>query len=135
MNIVKEVPFRDVMDCYIQENAESESFESGKGYLNQCAQKRWYLVHLCDTDILNAMLPGHDHGSVPLVLRGSWLSLSETVKRFERFKEQMPECQKNVSSHEDRDFSKTHIFLEKPDEGLQHLDGFHRLLAYVFFHK
>ena len=89
---------------------------------------------LLSADIADVMLPLHRH---PIeVIPQSGLSLSAAVERLRQLpKNQMPTCWENISSYKGRDFSQTHICLESENGIFKHVDGVHRLLAYVLFEK
>jgi len=50
-------------------------------------------------------------------------------------KDQMPDCWERINKQKERDFSQMHIALESDNGILKHVDGVHRLLAYVLFDK
>jgi hypothetical protein len=127
----------EIMRFYELENRESKEFAVGQEYLtaaNTRCQGRWTLVLVSGTDIASVMLPLHRH---PIeVIPESGLSVFSAVQRLQQVpKDQMPKCWDNISSHKERDFSQTHICLESENGILKHVDGVHRLLAYVLFGK
>jgi hypothetical protein len=139
MQIVRDaVSFEEeILPCYERENSGSKGFAVGLEYLraaNTRCQGTWTLVLLSGADIADVMLPLHRH---PIeVIPQSGLSVSAAVERVRQLpKNQMPTCWENISSHKGRDFSQTHICLESENGIFKHVDGVHRLLAYVLFEK
>jgi hypothetical protein len=47
----------------------------------------------------------------------------------------MPECWGRISAQKEHNFSQTHICLALENGVLKHVDGVHRLLAYVLFER
>jgi len=138
MRIMEEaVPFDEIFRCYEEENRGWLGFAVGIDYLtaaNTRCQGRWTLVFLSDADIVRVMLPLHNH---PLeVIPQSGLSVSAAVQRLKQLpKDQMPDCWERINKQKERDFSQMHIALESDNGILKHVDGVHRLLAYVLFDK
>jgi hypothetical protein len=80
------------------------------------------------------MLPSHNHPIQGIPPPG--LSVSDAVHRLRQLpKDQIPECWKRISRIKERDFSLMHIALEVENGVFKHVDGVHRLLAYVLFDK
>jgi|ERR1035437_3722689 hypothetical protein len=138
MRILKEVvPFDEILECYADEHHGWKGYEIGLEYLtsaNRRCQGRWTLVLLSDADIANVMLPSHNH---PIeVIPASGLSVYEAVQRLKQLpKDRIPDCWERICEIKDRDFSQMHIALEIENGILKHVDGVHRLLAYVLFEK
>jgi hypothetical protein len=129
----------EIMPTYELENSEAtlEAFRVGQTYLtnaNGRCQGRWSLALISKEDIANVMLPSHNH---PIeVIPQSGLSVSAAVQKLRQLpKDQMPECWERISSHKNRDYSQTHVCLASENGALAHVDGVHRLLAYVLFGK
>jgi hypothetical protein len=128
---------KEILPCYEVENRESKGFAVGHEYLtaaNTRCRGRWTLVLLSGADIASVMLPLHNH---PIeVIPRTGLSVSAAAQRLQQIpKDQIPKCWENICSHKERDFSQTHICLESENSIFKHVDGVHRLLAYVLFEK
>ena len=138
MQSVRRVTFEEVRKSFQHENRASDSYQWTDDELEQADKQfndKWTLVRLSRTDILNIMLPRHEHGIELIPHPG--LAVSAAVERLRMLLHQneIEPCLKNISSHKGRDFSETHVFLKFEDGRLKHLDGLHRLLAWVFFEK
>jgi hypothetical protein len=133
MNILRDVDFEEVLDCFTRENVgsrggtRSNSFDWARDRIQELNSASWRYVLLSKEDIATIVNPAHSHG---------WkleagLTPVDAAIRLPR----IGECWENVRSHEGRDFSVTHVFLKWQDEKLQHIDGFHRLVAWILFGK
>jgi Family of unknown function (DUF6309) len=138
MRILKEdVLFDEILQRYEAENRDWKGYAIGLEYLtaaNRRCQDRWTLVLLSGADISSVMLPSHNH---PIeVIPPSGLSVSEAVQRLKQLpKDLVPDCWERICGIKERDFSKMHIALEIENGILKHVDGVHRLLAYMLFEK
>jgi hypothetical protein len=138
LRVSKQVNFEEVLNCYKSENLLSKSFEYADGLLRTADGEvggRWTLVGISRGEILNIMLPEHRHPPGEVVIPKSGLAVSAAAERIKDRTRETGECWENILSHKDRDFSRTHIFLRYENGGLRHLDGLHRLLAWVIFEK
>jgi len=139
MQIVKDaVSFEEeVIPTYERENRGFKGYVVGLDYLraaNIRCQGRWSLVLFSAPDIANVMLPLHNHPIEIIPLSG--LSESAAGQRLKHLpKDQLPDCWERISAQKERDFSQTYICLESENGVFKHVDGLHRLLAYVLFEK
>jgi hypothetical protein len=145
MQIVRNADFAEVVSCFGQENcrsetnAESESFGWGVDELQKVQKEipdQWKLVLLSKSDILGIVIRGgHDHsvhGAKPLIRSDEVLSIAEAIERLlTSDRATMPKCWENISYQKDQDISQTHFFLKRTDGQLWHIDGFHRMLAWL----
>jgi hypothetical protein len=145
MQIVRNADFAEVVSSFEQENrrsetnAESESFGWGVDELQKVQKEipdQWRLVLLFKSDILGIMIRG-DHsvqGTEPLIRRDEVLSTADAAERLRNSgRATMPKCWENIFYQKDRDISQTHFFLKRADGQLWHIDGFHRMLAWLLF--
>jgi hypothetical protein len=139
MRVVKEgISFeKEILQCYELENRGSKGYEVGLQYLqaaNLRCEGRWTLLLLSGTDIASVILPLHNH---PIeVIPQAGLSVDAAVERLRHLpKDQMPDCWERIRAQKERDFSHTHICLQSEHGILKHVDGVHRLLAYLLFEK
>jgi len=129
----------EIMPTYELQNSEAtlEAFRVGQDYLRNANARchiKWSLALISKEDIANVVLPWHKHGFE--VIPQSGLSVSTAVQRLKQLpKDQMPKCWIRITSHENRDYSQTHVCLALEHGVLKHVDGVHRLLAYVLFEK
>jgi hypothetical protein len=138
MRIVKEVVSFDdeIVPTYEQENRGFEGYAVGLDYLraaNTRCHGEWALVLISKTDIANVMLPLHRHPAV--LIPDSGLSVAAAALRVPQFRELNPKCWKRIIAQKDCDFSQMHVCLALENGVLKHVDGLHRLLAYVIFEK
>ena len=133
MRVLREASFNEVQQCFRQENSgtegerRSESFDWTNERLEELRSAQWKYVLLSKSDILGITNPAHRHGW-NLQERSTVLVAAQRLPRE-------GECWNNVVSHRDRDFSRTHVFLKSEGNQLTHVDGFHRLLAFVVLDK
>jgi hypothetical protein len=127
MKVLREVAFDEVQQCFRHENGDSKSFDWTNDRLTELSRGEWRYVLLSKSDILNIVSPAHSHGWE--LESGSTMLAAADRLPHEGI------CWENVTSHRDRDFSTTHVFLKCEGDQLKHLDGFHRLLAWVIFDK
>lgn len=139
MQIVKDgVSFEEeIIPAYERENRGFKGYAVGLDYLkaaNTRCQGRWTLVLLSAPEIADVILPLHNH---PIeVIPQSGLSVSAAVQRLKHLpKDQMPDCWERISAQKERNFPQTYICLASDNRVLKHVDGVHRLLAYVLFEK
>jgi hypothetical protein len=127
----------EILPCYESENRGWPGYAAGLPYLTEAntrCQGKWTLVLLSAMDISSVMLPSHNHPIAVIPQTG--LSVSAAVQRLRQLpKDQMPECWDRISKLKERDFSQTHLCLGSQNGTLTHVDGVHRLLAYVLFEK
>ena|ERR1039458_4605460 len=141
MQLVRNANFAEALSCFEQENRKSEAFGWTIDELRKVQKEipdRCKLVLLSKSDVLAIMIRGgHDHsnhGVPPLIRVDEVLSISVASERLRTSdKATMPKCWENVSHQKDRDISQTHFFLKLTDGQLWHIDGFHRMLAWVLF--
>jgi hypothetical protein len=142
----KDLQIEEVLECYDRENQgsatnrESASFRWARGYLAQKSLEaggKWTLVLLSKEEIPKIMLPDHRHPreNPQILIPNKGMTLSEAAARVPEITQRTGECWENIESHEDRDFSQVHIFLQHQNGGFMNLDGLHRLLAWAIFGK
>src|SRR6266404_6634788 len=137
MRVLKKVQFEEVLACYHLENVGSKSLDWAAARLKEADRNgagAWTLEMLSRKDILNIVLPHHLRCGVELIPE-SGLTVSAAAVKVRGLTGETGACWENIASHKDRDFSQTHIFLEIENRTLKHLDGLHRLLAWVLFEK
>jgi hypothetical protein len=138
MRFLEQVNFEDVLSCHERENVQSASFRYTDDQLritDKDVGGRWTLVSLSRGDILNIMLPEHRHPAENVLIPKPGLVVSVAAERIRDLTRETGACWENILFHKGRDFSRTHIFLCFENGGLRHLDGLHRLLAWVIFEK
>ncbi len=138
MDFVKDVMFVKVLESLHRENSGSKSNTWAENRLKQAdglCRGKWALTILDTADIANIVLPAHRHGIELVPDSGLAVSAAAEVLRSLPSKQSMLECWENICSHRERDFVQSHIFLESVDGCLKHLDGLHRLLAWVLFER
>lgn len=138
VQIVKEgVAFEEVRQAYVTENAGADGYTVGLDYLegaNKSCEGKWTLALLSPIDIPNVMVPEHNH-DIPVVPKGG-LSVSAAVQRLQQLpRDQTFKCWKRIDAQNERDYTNSHICLKWENGVLHHVDGFHRMLAYVLFGK
>lgn len=139
MKTLKErVTFEEVISRYENENRDSRSFTWARGRLenaNEATGSSWTLVLLAREEILKVMLPEHRHPSDLTIIPKPGLSVAAAAKTIKGVTQETGECWENIRSHKGRDFSQGRIFLELHGDVFTHIDGLHRLLAWVTFEK
>ncbi|HEX3742206.1 MAG TPA: DUF6309 family protein [Terriglobales bacterium] len=134
----KAVAFEEVRDCYKTEHDRTEGFDVGLDYLeaaNNICGGKWTLMLLSSRDIPNVMVPAHNH-DIDVVPKGQLLSVSAALQRLQQLpKEKTLKCWDRINAQQNRDYTKSHICLKWENGVLHHVDGFHRMLAYVLFEK
>jgi hypothetical protein len=134
----KTVAFDEVLGQFEGENRESKSFTWAKDELlklNAKAGITWTLVLLSHEDILDIMLPHHRHPPQITLIPAHGLDIAAAAVKIKNSTRETGECWDNIYSHKDRDFFQTRVFLEFRDGRFWHIDGLHRLLAWVIFEK
>jgi len=129
------VAFDEVLGYFERENRESKSLDWTRNELVKANGETgitWILVRLSRQDILKIMLQAHHHPP-QVILIPDWLDVAAAAVRIKNLTRKAGECWDNIHSHKDRDFSQTHVFLKFRDGRLWHIDGLHRLLAWVIF--
>jgi hypothetical protein len=137
MRTLGDAKFEDILSCYHRENVGSKSLAWAADQLRAADKNgasRWTLVMLPREEILNITLPHHRHCGVELIPE-SGLAVAVAAEKTKGRTAETGECWNNIASHRNRDFSQLHIFLKAENGGLKHLDGLHRLLAWVIFDK
>jgi len=127
MRVLRDASFEEVQQCFRRENQCSNSFDWTNQQLVKLSSGQWKYVLLARSDILMITTPSHSHGRE--------LEVDSTIRTAVEKLPRAGECWDNVTSHRNRDFSETHVFLQCEAGQLAHLDGFHRLLAWVIFDK
>lgn len=142
MRNVRQASFDEVLSCYVRENGQennrSDSFDYTVGLLktaNGEVSGSWTLASLSREDILNIMLPKHEHPLGTVLIPETGLTVSAAAERIKALTHETGKCWENICSHKDRNPSEMHIFLRFENGGLRHLDGLHRLLAWVNFKR
>ena len=140
MKVLTKATFDEVLNCHDHENLGSASFLYAAGQLRTADKEvggMWTLVTLSREDILNIMLPDHRHPAENQdeLIPKPGLTVSAAAARVREVTHEAGLCWDNIHSHKNLDFSQTHIFLKSETNGLKHLDGLHRLLAWVVFDK
>ena len=142
MDLIRSVDFRSVLTSFKEENPGAAAFQWTVNRLHDVEREssNWELVDLSSSDIRNIMIRGGHCHSIPEApcLIGvheivSIAKASERVRGFDRDK--MPDCWKNIEYQKHRDISQTHLFLSHFKDQFWHIDGFHRMLAWVLFEK
>lgn len=140
MQFVRDADYAEVISCFRRENQGSDAFGWTVGELEKTQREipdRWRLVLLSKSDIEGVVIAGHEHskpGAAPLVRNGEVVSMAETAERLRASdKTTMLECWENISYQNGRDISQTHFFLKSVSGRLSHIDGFHRMLAWLLF--
>lgn len=138
MRIVKEpVSFEEeIVPTYEQENRGFEGYAVGLDYLraaNARCHGKWALALISKTDVAKVMLPLHRHPAV--LVPDSGLSVAAAALRVPQLRDLNPDCWKRISAQKGRDFSQMHVCLALENGVLKHVDGLHRLLAYVLFER
>jgi hypothetical protein len=139
MQTMKEsVAFEEVQEAYKAEHDRAEGREVGLDFLkaaNKSCGGNWTLVLLSPADIPNVMVPAHNH-DIDVVPKGQLLSVYAALQRLQQLpKEKTFKCWDRINAQQNRDYTKSHICLKWENGDLHHVDGFHRMLAYVFFGK
>jgi hypothetical protein len=137
MRVLGDAKFEDVLACCQRENAGSTTLPWTIRELEKADRNgsgRWKLVMLSREDILRVVLPHHCRCGVELVPE-SGLTVLAAAATARAVTGETGECWNNIAFQKSRDFSQTHIFLKTENGGLSHLDGLHRLLAWVIFEK
>jgi hypothetical protein len=127
MKIVREAGFDEVQRRFQEENRGSQSFNWTNDRLSELRDQEWKYVLLGNSDVEGVLLPSHSHGWV-LQSGSTVLTAAQRIPR-------QGSCWENVVSHRDRDYTSAHVFLKCEENRLHHIDGFHRLLAWVIFEK
>jgi len=119
---------------------ESESFGWCIHQLNSLEGRsgQWKLVEVSRDDMLGIRVDtGHNHsipGSEPLIRPGQ--TVGEAVNRLRILDPAaMPKCWENINHQKDRDVSQTHLILKWESGQLWHIDGIHRILAWLHYGK
>jgi hypothetical protein len=136
-NLKDAVSFEEeILPTYERENRGSKGYAVGLDYLraaNRRCHGKWTLALLSKVEIANVTVPAHRHPAE--LIPDSGLSVAAAALRVPQFRDLNPECWERISAQENRDFSQTHICLALENGVLKHVDGVHRLLAYVLFEK
>jgi hypothetical protein len=141
MKVLKnDVQLAEVLSCYKLENLGSESFQYAVDLLTQKSHEsgnRWTLLLLSKEDVLAIMLPDHRHPKNPavVVIPPPGMAVASAAGRVRGVTQEAGPCWENIRSHQDRDFSKAHIFLRYQAGRFMNLDGLHRLLAWAVFER
>lgn len=139
MEILEEtVAFNEVLGRFECENRESKSLLWARDELvkaNGDTGISWTLVLLSREDILRIMLPHHCHPPQITLIPQMGFDVAEAAVTIKDSTRETGECWENIQAHKDRDFSQTCVFLKFRDGRLWHIDGLHRLLAWVIFKK
>jgi hypothetical protein len=145
MNAIGNATIEEVTSCFENENSESggqkksQSFGWCTDQLNGLRQRvgQWKLAEVSKDDMLGIKVEtGHNHsipGSEALIRPGQ--TVGEAVIRLRALDpETMPECWGNISHQKDRDIPQTHLILKRVGQ-LWHIDGIHRMLAWLYYEK
>lgn len=94
----------------------------------------WKLVEVSADDMLGIKVEtGHNHslpGLPPLIHPGQ--TIREAVERLQTLDPvTMPVCLENISHQKNRDLLQTHLILKREGGQLWHVDGIHRMLAWI----
>jgi hypothetical protein len=138
MRILNEVTFDEVLSCHNRENLGSKSFGYTAGRLRMADTEvgaKWTLVILSREDILSIMLPPHKNHDPEVLIPDPGSTVSVVAGNVRELTRETGRCWENIYFHKNIDFSQTHIFLKCENGRLKHLDGLHRLLAWVVFEK
>ena len=147
MQVIRNVSFEMVLAAFTEENRKTETNQGNNAFnwtVNELKKSQaelpdqWKLVTLCKSDILGIMIRGgHEHsihGAGPLIRRDETISIAGAAERLRSLdKAKIPECWDNICYQKSRDISQTHLFLRAADDLLWHIDGLHRMLAWVLF--
>jgi hypothetical protein len=146
MNVIRNAKTEEVTSCFERENKEagtqkkSQSFGWCTDQLNDLRRRagQWNLVTLSKDDMLGIKVEtGHNHsirGSEALIREGQ--TVKDAVERLRTLDPKtMPECWENISHQKDRDISQTHLILKREGGQLWHIDGIHRMLAWLYHEK
>lgn len=143
---IRNATIEEVRSCFRDENRssdiqkESASFGWCIDQLNSLEGRSglWKLVEVSEDDMLRIRVEtGHNHsipGSEPLIRSGQ--TVKEALNRLRILDPAtMPKCWENISHQKDRDISKTHLILKREGGQLWHIDGIHRMLAWLYYGK
>lgn len=146
MNAIGNATIEEVTSCFENENSESggqkksQSFGWCTDQLNGLRRRvgQWKLAEVSKDDMLGIKVEtGHNHsipGSEALIRAGQ--TVGEAVIRLRALDpETMPECWRNISHQKDRDIPQTHLILKREGGQLWHIDGIHRMLAWLYYEK
>jgi hypothetical protein len=146
MKEIRNATIEQERSCFGDENRrpdiqkESESFGWCIDQLNSLEGRpgQWKLVEVSEDDLLRIRVEiGHNHsipGSAPLIRSGQ--TVREAVNRFRILDPAtMPKCWENINHQKDRDMSQTHLILKWEGGQLWHIDGIHRMLAWLYYGK
>jgi hypothetical protein len=132
------VAFNEVLGRFECENRESKSLDWARDELvkaNAETGASWTLVLLSRENILSIMLPNHCHPPQITIIPKMGLDVAAAAVTIKDSTHETGECWENIQSNKNRDFSQTCVFLRFRDGRLWHIDGLHRLLAWVIFEK
>lgn len=146
MKEIRNASIDEVRSRFEAENRKSENQRESKSFgwctdqLNELQRRsgQWVLVEVPRDDMLVIRVEtGHNHsipGSEPLIRMGQ--TVGEAVNRLHTLDPNtMPECWANISHQKDREISQTHLILKREGGQLWHIDGFHRMLAWLHHGK
>jgi hypothetical protein len=146
MKEIRNVTIEEVRSCFEDENCrtdiqkESESFGWCTNQQNSLEGRsgQWKLVEVSEDDMLRIRVEtGHNHstpGSEPLIRSGQ--TVREAVDRLRILDPAtMPKCWENINHQRYREMSQTHLLLKWESGQLWHIDGIHRMLAWLHARK
>jgi hypothetical protein len=146
MKETRNATFEEVRSCFEDENRRSDIQKASESFgwcidqLNSLEGRsgQWKLVDVSEDDMLGIRVEtGHNHsipGSEPLIRSGQ--TVSEAVNRLRILDPAtMPKCWENINHQKHREMSQTHLILKRESGQLWHIDGIHRMLAWLHYGK